>query len=127
MADTPLLDLLYRPRTSSGLADALPGRPDISEFADRPSELVRVDVRWDHATESFLRMICTRRVVTFARLDAHRAGLYGDLVEKLPRFFKLRGVERFAMSPEDDAARDALLERGRWKPDPDVGGYGWVL
>jgi hypothetical protein len=123
VADTPL-DTLYRARTSEGLEESLPGSFDLVEGSDIP-ERVQVDVRWPHKQESHLRMICTRDTVIFARLDSHRAGLYGDLVEKLPRFFKLRGVERFVMTPEDDESKDILLKRGNWQPGPR--GFEWVL
>lgn len=123
MADTPL-DNLYRDRTSAGLRDTLPGNCEVVEGTDDGLR-VQVDVTWPHKTESHLRMVCTATEVIFARLDSHRPGLYGDLCEKLPRFFKLRGVERFVMTPENDKSKDKLLERGNWKPAPR--GFGWEL
>jgi hypothetical protein len=123
MADTPL-DELYRNRTSEGLEDTLPGRCRVEEASDTPDR-VQVDVYWDHQKPSHMRIVCTRTEVNFVRLDSGKPGLYGDLCDKLPRFFKLRGVERFVMAPETDKSRDVLLKRGSWKP----GGYGyrWTL
>lgn len=121
-AESPL-DALYRPRTTTGLQDTIPGEHRLEQAGDE--SLVRVDVYWPHKQESHLRIDCTSTTVNFLRLDSHRPGLYGDLCDKLPRFFKLRGVTEFRMCPQDGESRDVLLKRGSWEPVP--GGYRWVL
>lgn len=102
------LDKLYGRGTAKGLRALVGGK--IEEAAT--DDGVRVYFQWGDG--SVMKVDAYQDRVHFLTLRSEGGGLYSELCEKLPAFFKARGVKRFTASPRDKEAEAILRKRGEW-------------
>ena len=105
------LDTLYGKGTSKAFAKACGGTTVEAEVDNG----TRVYVEWGDGSN--MKIDCSPETVHFHSLDSKREGLYTDLCNTLPAFFKERGVKTFTAQPANAEAEAILRRRGGWDED----------
>ena len=98
---------------------ALPGKPVVEH------EGGRFNVRWDDG--SVLKIEVSDTNVHYLTLVSEREGLYSDLFDSLPAYFKKQGIQTFTASPRDEASEKVLRTRGEWRKVRNKSKLVWKL
>lgn len=105
------LDELYSKGTASALKKLVGGQQEQAAIEDG----VRVYFEW--ADGSVMKIDAFADRVHFLTLHSQREGLYSDLCDTLPEFFKDRGVKTFTASARDGESEAILRKRGEWNEE----------